>query len=134
MEDIFVGRLMSSPVYSVDRDTPVQEAAQTMVEADIGSLVVLDDDESLWGILTSTDFVHATADDELSADAAVEEYASDAVITTDANDSFRDVADVMIEHDFHHVPVTDDRDVVGMITTSDMTAYISHIEKPSPQA
>lgn len=132
MEDIFVGRLMSSPVRSVKRDTPIQDAAGKMVDADIGSLVVLDDDESLAGILTSTDFVHATADDELSEDAVVRDYATEDVITTDANDTVRDVADIMIEHGFHHVPVTEEGDVVGMITTSDMTAYISHIEKPSP--
>ncbi|MGM0371788.1 MAG: CBS domain-containing protein [Halobacteriota archaeon] len=134
MDDIFVGRLMSSPVQSVTRDTPVQEAAQTMIDADIGSLVVLDEDGSLDGILTSTDFVRAAADGGSTADAVVGEYCTDAVTTTDANDTIRDVADIMIEHGFHHVPVTEDQEAVGMITTSDMTAYVSHIEKPSPPA
>ena len=133
MEDIFVGRLMSSPVHTVERDVPVQEAAETMVEADIGSLVVVDDG-AIDGILTSTDFVFAAADGGSTADALVGEYCSDVVTTTDANDTIRDVADIMIDHGFHHVPVTDDGDVVGMITTSDMTAYVSHIEKPSPPA
>ncbi|MFW5938344.1 MAG: CBS domain-containing protein [Halanaeroarchaeum sp.] len=132
MEDIFVGRLMSSPVHTVDRDTPVQAAAETMVDADIGSLVVLAEDGTLDGILTSTDFVHAAADGELIGEAVVDEYCSDEVVTTDANDTVRDVADIMTEHGFHHVPVTDEGEVVGMITTSDMTAYVSHIEKPSP--
>ncbi|UWG48931.1 CBS domain [Halanaeroarchaeum sp. HSR-CO] len=134
MEDIFVGRLMSSPVHSVSRDTPVQEAAQTMIDADIGSLVVLDEDGALDGILTSTDFVRAAADGGSSDEAVVGEYCTDTVTTTDANDTIRDVADIMIEHGFHHVPVTEGQEPVGMITTSDMTAYVSHIEKPSPPA
>lgn len=134
MEDIFVGRLMSSPVETVSRDTPVSEAAQTMIDVDIGSLVVTTEDGSLDGILTSTDFVRAAADGSGTEDAVVGEYCTDEVETTDANDTIRDVADIMIEHGFHHVPVTEDRTVVGMITTSDMTAYVSHIEKPSPPA
>lgn len=133
MEDIFVGRLLSSPVHTVAPETPVKDAAKTMIDADIGSLVVVDDGD-LTGILTSTDFVHAAADGMNAADAAVEDYSSDSVVTTDANDTVRDVADLMIEHGFHHVPVTEEGEVVGMITTSDMTAYISHIEKPSPPA
>lgn len=133
MEDIFVGRLMSAPVLTVERDVPVQEAAETMVEADIGSLVVVDDG-TIDGILTATDFVDATADGGPTADTRVGDYCSDDVITTDVNDTVREVADIMTEHGFHHVPVTDDGDVVGMITTSDMTAYVSHIERPSPPA
>ena len=132
MEDIFVGRLMSSPVQTVNRDTPVREAANTMVDNDIGSLVVVADDGTIDGILTSTDFVHAAADGGQTEDAVVGEYCSDEVITTDANDTVREVADIMTEHGFHHVPVAEDDEVVGMITTSDMTAYVSHIEKPSP--
>ena len=39
----------------------------------------------------------------------------------------------MIEGGFHHVPVVSDSDgVIGMITTSDLTAYLSHVQTPSP--
>ena len=134
MEDIFVGRLMSSPVHTVRRDTPVQTAAQTMIDADIGSLVVVDEDGALDGILTSTDFVKAAADGGSTTDATVGEYCTDEVVTSDANDTIQEVADRMVDHGFHHVPVAEDRDVVGIITTSDMTAYVSQTESPSPPA
>lgn len=134
MEDIFVGRLMSSPVHTADRDTPIQDAARTMIDADIGSLVVVDDAGNLEGILTSTDFVAAAADGQPTSETVVDDYVSTDVVTTEANDTVRDVADIMVEHGFHHVPVTEDGAVIGMITTSDMTAYVSHIETPSPPA
>jgi CBS domain-containing protein len=40
----------------------------------------------------------------------------------------------MIDHGFHHMPVVDDEDgtVVGIITTKDLTAYISTVQTPSP--
>ncbi len=56
------------------------------------------------------------------------------VVTTTANDDIRTVADLMIDHGFHHVPVVDETEgVVGIVTTTDLTAYLSHVETPSPE-
>lgn len=133
MEDVFVGRLLSSPVHTVDPGTPVQDAARTMVDEDIGSLLVVVDGD-LVGIVTATDFVRAAAEGDATADAEVGDYMTDDVVTTTANETIRDVADTMIEHGFHHVPVVEDGAPIGMLTTSDLTAYISHFEKPRKPA
>ncbi|MFW6385201.1 MAG: cyclic nucleotide-binding/CBS domain-containing protein [Halodesulfurarchaeum sp.] len=132
MDDIFVGRIMSSPVVTVSSDASVREAARRMRENDIGSLVVVDDGERLRGILTATDFVSAVGDDRSMAEMTVADCMTEVVATTTANEPIRDVADVMTEHGFHHVPVVDDERVIGMVTTSDLTAYLSHVEVPSP--
>ena len=57
MDDIFVARLMSTGLHTVSPETLVEDAAHLMLEHDIGSVVVVDDDNALLGILTSTDFV-----------------------------------------------------------------------------
>lgn len=132
MDDIFVGRLMSSPVETVRSDTTVREAARRMREANIGSVIVVDDSHRLEGILTSTDFVEAVADERSMAETPVAEFMTTDVITTEANEPIRDIADVMTEHRFHHLPVVEDEQVIGIITTSDLTAYLSHVERPSP--
>lgn len=133
MTDIFVGRLMSSPVRTVSPGTPIQEAARKMSENRIGSVIVVDEDGGLEGILTATDFVRLGADGQSAVDAAVSEYMSTDVVTAEANDDIREIADLMIENGFHHVPVVDEAEsVVGIITTTDLTAYLSHVETPSP--
>lgn len=130
MTDIFVGRLMSSPVESVRPDTPVQAAATTLLDRDIGSVVVVEDGE-FRGILTTTDFVQITADGDAAAGATVSEYMTTDVVTVTANASITDVADLMVEHGFHHVPVVDDETgVIGMVTSADLTAYLSHLDSP----
>lgn len=135
MNDIFVGRLMSTPVHTATPGTSVREAAEAMERNGIGSIVVVDEDDAVVGILTTTDFVRIALDEDSAADLTVEEYMSTDVVTTSANESLRDVADVMIEHEFHHLPVVDDgAGLVGMITTTDLTAYLSHIRTPSPGA
>lgn len=52
-----VQEAMTSPVLTCHADTPLAEAAQTMLDAKVGCLVVTDGDERLAGILTESDFV-----------------------------------------------------------------------------
>lgn len=133
MEDAFVGRLMSSPVETVSPDTPVHRAAERMLDQEVGSVVVTDDEGHLKGILTATDFVHIAAEQRWAAGATVETYMTTDVVTATANETIREVADTMIENGFHHVPVVDDTaGVVGIVTTTDVTAYVSHVRTPSP--
>ncbi|AUV80745.1 histidine kinase [Salinigranum rubrum] len=126
MEDIFVGRLMSAPVETVRPHTPLDEAAAQLLEHNIGSVVVVDEDGHLEGILTATDFVRLAANDAVASDVQVGEYMSTDVVTTTANHPITSVADTMIDNRFHHVPVVDDEEgVIGIITTTDLTAYVS---------
>ncbi|WP_410766328.1 cyclic nucleotide-binding/CBS domain-containing protein [Haloferax sp. DFSO60] len=132
MDDVFVGSLMSSPVYTVDTDTSLRTAGRLMLEHGIGSVIVVDDQEQLEGILTATDFVRIIADGAPDPNATVGVSMSTDVTTTTANEPIRRVADLMLEHGFHHVPVLDNGDVIGVITTTDLTAYVSHGAVPSP--
>jgi CBS domain-containing protein len=100
---------------------------------EIGSLVVTDDHNRRVGVLTTTDFVDIVAKSKPKADTTVERYMTTDVVTTTAQASTREVADTMMEHGFHHVPVVDDDEgVIGMISTTDLAAYISTAEAPSP--
>ncbi|MCT9098289.1 CBS domain-containing protein [Haloarchaeobius sp. HME9146] len=131
MSDVFVGSLMSSPVHTVDAETSIREAGQLLLDNGIGSAIVVDDDGKLEGILTSTDFVRVVAHgDEESAQTVGSSMTTD-VITTTVNESIRTAADVMLEHGFHHLPVVDDENaVIGVVTTTDLTAYLSTTEGP----
>ncbi|MFC7154594.1 CBS domain-containing protein [Halomarina halobia] len=133
MDDVFVAQLMSSITYTVSPDTLVEDAAQTMLANDIGSVVVTDADNRVAGILTTTDFVRIVAESHPKAETAVSAYMTADVITTTAQTPVRDAADEMIEHGFHHLPVVDETEgLIGMITTSDLTAYVSHVQTPDP--
>ena len=125
MEDVFVGRLMSSPPLTVENDASLREAAETMHERGIGSLIVVDDGD-LAGILTRTDFVRAAAEGRDPETTSVAAYATEVVETTTANTSIVDAADQMVDGGIHHLPVVDpDEGVIGIVTSTDLTAYIS---------
>jgi CBS domain-containing protein len=133
MDDIFVGRLMSDSLLTVTPDTLVEDAAQVLLDNSISSVIVVDDEGQLEGILTNTDFVSIVAKSQPKAETTVERYMTTDVITAKAQDSITDVADTMLEHGFHHMPVVDDdNEVIGIITTTDITSYVSHVQTPSP--
>ncbi|QCJ46911.1 MULTISPECIES: CBS domain-containing protein [Haloprofundus] len=132
MDDIFVAQLMSTSLHTVAPDTLVEEAAKTMMDNDIGSVLVVDEENRLEGILTSTDFVQIVAERRPKDETPVSAYMSPDPITTSAQTPIRDVADSMIEHGFHHLPVVDGDDLIGIVTTTDLAAYLSQVRTPSP--
>lgn len=50
-----VEKIMSSPVVTVQPDTPLEEAARIMADKKIGGLPVVDSDQNLVGIITESD-------------------------------------------------------------------------------
>lgn len=133
MDDIFVGQLMSSPVYTVAPETPIHEAGEKMLNQNIGSLVVADEDGRPEGILTSTDFVRLAANQRPIDDTAVNAYATTITTTMTVNETIREAADAMMDNGIHHLPVVEDEDgLMGILTSTDLTAYLSPEWTPSP--
>ncbi len=59
-----VERLMATNVVSVTTDSPLKDVARTMIEQSIHRVVVLDKDQRLQGIVSSTDFVRMFAESD----------------------------------------------------------------------
>lgn len=132
MDDVFVGSLMSSPVHTVTADTSLRNAGNLMLDNSIGSVLIVDDDHQLEGIVTATEFIRIIADGNPDPDATVGTLMTTELITTTANEPIQTAADLMIEHGFQHLPVIDDGEVIGLISSTDLAAYLSSLRDPSP--
>ena len=123
IDDVFVAQLMSTNLHTVAPDTLVADAAAVLLDHDISSALVVEDDR-LVGILTTTDFVDIVAKSQPKSQTTVERYMTPDPVTADAQDPVPAVAATMIERGIHHVPVVDGDTPIGMITTSDLAAYV----------
>lgn len=133
MDDIFVARLMSTDIHTVTPDTLVEDAAYVMLGNDVSSVMVVDENNALLGILTSTDFVEIVAEQKPKDQTPVRKYMSTNVVTTGPQEPVQVAADRMLEDGFHHLPVVDDTEgVIGMVSTTDLTAYVSQLQTPTP--
>lgn len=132
MEDIFVARIMSTDLQTVTPETLVEDAAQVMLDNDIGSVVVVDDDGHLEGILTTTDFVNIVAQSHPKAETPVSRYMSTDLITATAQEPIQEVADAMVTYGIHHMPVVDETEgVIGIVTTTDLAGYLADVNVPT---
>ncbi|MDZ7745195.1 MAG: CBS domain-containing protein [Halobacteriales archaeon] len=133
MDDIFVGRLMSTDLKTVTPDTLVEQAAKVMIDADVGSVLVVENDNQLAGILTRTDFVHIVAGQEPKDQTPVSSYMSDRPVTISAQASVAEAADLMVESSVHHLPVVDeDAGLIGIVTTTDLAAHVAGLDRTMP--
>lgn len=144
MNGAIVAQLMATPVETVSEDAPIQDAAARMFDDRVGSLVVVAGDAAtadtdtetaaadVVGILTATDVVGIVADGTDAGDETVAAYMTADPVTIAPDTSLRSAADRMLEHGVHHVPVLEDGALVGVITTTDLTAFLSTTRPPSP--
>lgn len=114
-----VADVMSTPVETVTASTSLPDAARRMREADISALVVTAEPLS---IVTTTDLLDALADGHELASLRVEDVMSEVTETVPPDGFLEEAAGAMTRHGFKHLPVVDDGECVGMVSSTDITA------------
>ena len=124
--DTAVEKLMTTELVTVSPNTEITEAANTLLTQQAGSLVALDDQKQVSGILTCTDLAALVAENSVSTDVTVEEYMTSEVVTVSPEASLQDAAVKMITAGIQHLPVTNgDDEMVGMLSTTDITNHLT---------
>ncbi|ELZ48566.1 signal transduction protein with CBS domains [Halorubrum californiense DSM 19288] len=125
MNDVPVARIMSTDLTTIERGAAAAEAAQKMRETGVGSLLVVEPDETLAGLITATDFVALVRDNDPKDRTPVEAFMTTDVITVGRDDTVAELAEPTA-HGYTHLPVTDgDGRPIGMVSTTDLTAHLS---------
>jgi CBS domain-containing protein len=117
---ILLQDLMSTRVAATTPSTPLAQAAASMVEANVGSAVVMQG-RFLVGILTERDVLRAAASGQDLSASSVSEWVSPDTPTEDA-------AQIMLLHGFRHLPIVDGRTVCGVVSLRDL--FASRIRRP----
>lgn len=116
--------IMTTEVVSVDKKTPIRDAAMKMAESDVGSVVVNDKDK-LVGIITDRDItIRGVAENTDLNKVTCEDVMSTNVITATSNTDMEEVIDLMSENQIKRVPIVDNNSVVGMISLRDISQTI----------
>lgn len=112
-------RSKGSAVITVHPDAPIEEALRTLVEHDIGALVVADG--TIQGIFTERDVLRAAATDvHRLANAQVRDLMTADVVTATPDHDIQHVMDVMTSRRIRHLPVLAGDVVCGMISMRDV--------------
>ncbi|MGQ3327857.1 MULTISPECIES: CBS domain-containing protein [Halorubrum] len=125
MTDIPVERLMSTELVTIGSGAAAADAAERMLETGVSSVLVVDDDGRLAGLITATDFVSLVRRNDPEDETPVEAFMTTEIATVSPDDSVEELAEPTDEG-YTHLPVVDaESQLVGMVSTTDLTAYLS---------
>ena len=118
--------MMSRTLYSISSATSLLEVAQLMREKRIGALLVEDQGQFV-GIVSETDLVRkAMAVGQDPSGQPAKSIMSSPIITVEIDSSAHDASDQMAEHGTRHLAVTQDGEIVGMISVRDLLRYFKN--------
>ena len=108
--------VMRTEVIDVAPEDTLGEVAERMSAVNVGAVVVKDYGR-LIGILTERDMLKAMAARVHTSDARVREWMTEDPLTASAEMDVEDAAQVMLEHNFRHLPIVDETGgVVGLVS------------------
>lgn len=110
-------------VVSVMPQTPIRAAMEKMVQAKVGSLVVIDPENRPLGVFTQTDALRRVVIPDYSTTAAIEQVMTTPAATIGSNATAYDAMLAMAMHRIRHLVILDSEDkVAGVVSERDLFA------------
>ena len=112
-------------VISISPDASVFDAIKLMADKAIGSLVVMDDDNNLLGIVTERDYARKVIiKGRSSRETPVSDIMTPDVLTTSSDHRVDKCMEMMTERKIRHLPVVEAGAVIAMISIGDLVQAI----------
>ncbi|MFC6757118.1 CBS domain-containing protein [Halomicroarcula sp. GCM10025894] len=126
---LHVSEVMQTPASTITPGSPIVEAATRLRDEGIGSLVVERNGESV-GIVTESDIVAVTAEEGDTRQLTVADVMATALVTISPDADLEVAVDRLRTHGIKKLPVVEDGELVGIVTTTDISRYVPHITRP----
>jgi CBS domain-containing protein len=113
-------------VFSVSPDQSVFEAVTTMVERNVGAMLVIQNDR-LVGIITERDYLRlVTVQGRTARDTPVHEVMTRTVIYLTPESTVDEAMTIMTEKRIRHLPVMDGDTILGVLSIGDLVKAKAH--------
>ncbi len=114
-----VKNVMSKKVYTIRGNSTIKDAADEMKKHNVGSLLVVDEEDTILGIITERDIVKAYADKRI--DSKIEDYMTKEVKGVSEDTSVINALNIMVENGFRHLPIVNEKGrVSGIVSIRDL--------------
>lgn len=116
---ITASQIMSSPTFTLDKDSKLEEAKQLFADKRFRHVPVVDENKKLVGILSDRDFLS----DRLQSSKAktIGEVMTTFILTARPEALIRQIADVMFRERVGSMPIVDNNEqLLGIVTRSDI--------------
>ncbi|NMP33108.1 cyclic nucleotide-binding/CBS domain-containing protein [Thalassotalea sp. M1531] len=118
-----IDQLYQTPAATIDQGASISETAQKMTELGYSCLVVIDEDKNVKGIVTDKDFRRRCIAQGITPDNAISEIMTPDITMLDVRNTAFDALITMTSLHIHHLPITDQGRLAGMLTITDLMHY-----------
>ncbi len=117
--------IMTKEVVSISTETSTKEAAAKMRGKKIGSLLVLDEEEKLVGIVTDRIIALSVVADGLNPkNVLVKDIMSENIISVSPEMELAKAAKLLEELEIRYLPVTINNKIMGILSVSDIASFV----------
>jgi len=121
---ILIQDIMARTLISVNSSTTALQIAKMMEQGGIGAILVKENKNPI-GIVTDRDFATKIAANSLPLDTPVEKIMSSPLITINHNEPISAAAERMSSKKIRKLAVTENGDIVGIITSTDLVNQLA---------
>ncbi len=116
-------------VWTIGPDATVLEALEKMAEKNVGALLVMEDDKVL-GIISERDCARKLdIKGRCAKDTKVKEIMTHNVLFLDISNTAEEAMAIMINKHVRHLPVFEDKKLVGIISIGDVVKAVIEAQK-----
>lgn len=119
-----VKEIMERNVVAISKEESIRDLVELMFERKVGGCPVVDEDETVVGIVTERDILKLLAKIR-RIDGIASEFMTKKVVTIRARDSIETAMKTMISKKFRRLPVIEDGILLGIVTTREIVAYFA---------
>ena len=121
---ILVRDIMTKAIISVPGETTVFQVAKMMEQGGIGA-VLIKKGSNLHGIITDRDYATKIVSNNMPSDTSVEQVMSSPLITINFDETISAAAERMTNKKIRKLAVTDNGNIVGLITSTDLVTQLT---------
>jgi CBS domain-containing protein len=119
INDVLAGKA-SKEVITIEPDATVRELLAKLAEHNVGALIVSTDGTALEGIVSERDVVRRLHEDEAVLGATVSSIMTTDVQTCEGDHPVTEIARLMTQRRFRHMPVVTDGVLTGIVSIGDV--------------
>mgnify|MGYP000663060116 CR=1 FL=1 len=128
----FIAKLIERSCVTTYADCPLDYLIAILAERRIGTVVVVNSDHQVIGIVSERDIIRHLSTGGKTANSVTKNIMTSKVITVENNVTSAQLMQLMTEHRIRHVPITRDGKLVGIVSIGDVVKRL--LEKYEQEA
>ena len=128
----FIAKLIERSCVTTHANCPLDDLIVILAKRRIGTVVVVDRDQQVIGIVSERDIIRHLSTGGTTADTFAKNIMTNKVITVENNVTSSQLMKLITEHHIRHVPITRDGKLVGIVSIGDVVKRL--LEKYEQEA